>query len=87
MKKRIVRIVERGGPDDGNAGDERSAAFAEFAEWSPSTGCRFGDFRISVGVTPEAPSIDGQLSEDGFICLSLSRDGPKFYDKRPVSPP
>jgi hypothetical protein len=87
MKKRILRIVERGGPDDGNAGDERCAAFAEFAEWSPITGCKFGDFRISKGVTTDGPSIDGQLSDDGFICLSLTRDGAKFYDNRPVSPP
>ena len=36
MKKRILRVVERGGPDDGDAGDERCAAFAEFAEWSRS---------------------------------------------------
>jgi hypothetical protein len=87
MNKRILRIVERGGPDDGDAGDERCAAFAELAEWSPTTGCKFGDFRISEGVTPDGPSIDGQLSDDGFICLSLTRDGAKFYDNRPVSPP
>jgi hypothetical protein len=87
MKKRILRIDGRGGPDDGDAGDERCAAFAEFAEWSPITGCKFGDFRISEGVTPDGPSIDGQLSDDGFICLSLTRDGAKFYDNRPVSPP
>ena len=84
MNQRILRIVERGGPDDGDAGDERCAAFDA---WSPSTGCKFGDFRISEGVTPEGPSIDGQLSDDGFICLSLTRDGAKFYDNRPVSPP
>ena len=87
MKKRILRVVERGGPDDGDVSDERCAAFAEFAEWSPITGCKFGDFRISKGVTPDGPSIDGQLSDDGFICLSLTRDGAKFYDNRPVSPP
>ena len=84
MNKRILRVVERGGPDDGDAGDERCAAFAE---WSPITGCKLGDFRVSKGVTPEGPSIDGQLSDDGFICLSFTRDGPKFYDNRPVSPP
>ena len=84
MKKRILRVVERGGPDDGDAGDERGAAFAA---WSPITGCKFGDFRVSEGVTPDGPSIDGQRSEDGFICLSLTRGGPKFYDNRPVSPP
>jgi hypothetical protein len=38
-------------------------------------------------VTPDGPSIDGQRSEDGFICLSLTRDGVKFYDNRPLSPP
>jgi hypothetical protein len=70
MKKRILSVVERGGPD---AGDERCAAFAV---WSPITGCKFGDFRVSEGVTAEGPSIDGKRSEDGFICLSLSRDGP-----------
>jgi hypothetical protein len=86
MKKRILRVVEGGGPDDGDAGDERGAAFAE-AEWSPITGCKFGDFRVSEGVTPEGPSIDGKRSEDGFICLSLTRGGPKFYDNRPVTPP
>jgi hypothetical protein len=84
MNKRILRVVERGDPDDGDAGNERCAAFAE---WSPITGCKFGDFRVSAGVTPEGPSIDGQRSEDGFICLSLSRDAPKFYDNRPVSLP
>ena len=84
MNKRILRVVERGGPDDGDAGDERCAAFAA---WSPITDCKFGDFRVPVGITPEGPSIDGQLSDDGFICLSLTRDGAKFYDNRPVSPP
>jgi hypothetical protein len=83
MNKRILRVVERGGPDDGDAGDERCAAFAE---WSPITGCIFGDFRVSKGVSPDGPSIDGQRSEDGFICLRLSRGGPKFYDNRPVTP-
>jgi hypothetical protein len=84
MKKRILRVVERGGPDDGDAGDERGAAFAA---WSPITDCKFGDFRVPEGVTADGPSIDGQLSDDGFICLSLSRDGPKFYDNRPVTLP
>ena len=84
IKKRILRVVERGGPDDGDAGHERCAAFEA---WSPITGCKFGDIRVSAGVTPEGPSIDGKRSEDGFICLSLSRDGPKFYDNRPVSLP
>jgi hypothetical protein len=87
MKKRILRVVERGGPDAGGAGDERCAAFAEFAEWSPVTGCKFGDFRVSERVTPDGTSIDGKRSKDGFICLSLTRDGAKFYDNRPVSPP
>jgi hypothetical protein len=86
MNKRILRVVEGGGPDDGDAGDEPCAAFAE-AEWSPITGCKFGDFRVSQGVTPEGPSIDGQRSEDGFICLSLTRGGPEFYDNRPVTLP
>ena len=84
MKKRILSVVERGGPDAGDAGDERCAAFAK---WSPITGCKFGDFRVSEEITPDGASIDGQRSEDGFICLSLSRDGPKFYDNRPVTPP
>ena len=84
MKKRILRVVERDGPDDGDAGDEPCAAFAA---WSPITGCKFGDFRVSAGVTPEGPGIEGKRSEDGFICLSLSRDGPKFYDNRPVALP
>jgi hypothetical protein len=84
MNKRILRVVERGGPDDGDAGDERRAAFAA---WSTITGCKFGDFRVSQGVTPDGPSIDGQRSEDGFICLSLTRGGPKFYDNRPVTLP
>ena len=65
-------------------GDERRAALAE---WSPITGCKFGDFRVSAGVTAEGPSIDGKRSEDGFICLSLTRDGPKFYDNLLVSLP
>ena len=43
-------------------------------------------FGFSAGVTPEGPSIDGKRSEDGFICLSLTRGGPEFYDNRPVSP-
>jgi len=84
IEKRILSVVERGGPDDGDAGNERCAAFDA---WSPITGCKFGDFRVSEGVTPEGPSIDGKRSEDGFICLSLSRGGPKFYDNRPVNPP
>ena len=84
MKKRILGVVERGAPDDGDAGDERCAAFVE---WSPITGCKFGDFRVPAGITPDGPSIDGKRSEDGFICLSLSRDGPKFYDNRLVSLP
>jgi hypothetical protein len=83
MKKRILRVVERG-PDDGDARDERGAAFDA---WSPITGCKFGDFRVPEGITPDGPSIDGKRSDDGFICLSLSRDGPKFYDNRPMSPP
>ena len=34
MKKRILRVVERGVPDDGDAGDERCAAFAgEKVQW------------------------------------------------------
>jgi hypothetical protein len=84
MKKRILSVVEHGGPDDGDAGDERCAAFDA---WSPITGCKFGDFRVSEGVTPDGPSIDGKRSDDGFICLSLTRGGPKFYDNRPVTPP
>jgi hypothetical protein len=84
MKKRILRVVEHGGPDDGDAGDERCAAFAA---WSPITGCKFGDFRVSKGVSPDGTSIDGKRSEDGFICLRLSRGGPKYYDNRPVTLP
>jgi hypothetical protein len=84
MNKRILRVVEPGGPHDGDAGDKRCAAFDA---WSPITGCKFGDFRVSEGVTADGPSINGKLSDDGFICLSLTRDGPKFYDNRPVSLP
>ena len=83
MKKRILRVVERG-PDDGDAGDERCAAFDA---WNPITGCKFGDFLVSEGVTPDGPSIDGKRSEDGFICLSLTRGCPKFYGNRPVTLP
>jgi hypothetical protein len=84
MNKRNLSVVERGGPDDGDTGDEPCAAFAE---WSPITGCKFGDFRVSAEITPDGASIDGKRSEDGFICLDLRRGGPKFYDNRPVSPP
>ena len=53
MKKRILRVVERGGPDDGDAGDERGAAFAA---WSPITGCKFGAFGFPKELLPTVPA-------------------------------
>jgi hypothetical protein len=53
MNKRILRVVERGGPDDGDAGDERRAAFAE---WSPITGCNLETFGFPKELLQRVPA-------------------------------